>query len=853
VELQNSDSWKRIEEIFLDAADLSGDERERFLTTACRGDDALRQEVESLIAADSQDDEEKAARLRPAVGGSIVSLVSAAEAGSGAGNPGENLEGTVAGEWRLVKEIGRGGMGTVYKAVRGDGEFSIEAAVKVLGRGFNSQMLLDRFRRERRILAGLEHPNIARLLDGGKMASGQPYFVMEYVAGTPLTRYCDERHLSVRERVALFRKVCDAVSCAHRNLVIHRDLKPDNILVTADGVPKLLDFGIAKMLKSGTDDGAELTMTSERVGTPAWSSPEQIRGDHIGVATDVYSLGVVLFRLLTGFSPYRVDTVTWENASSAICEREPLRASEAFGSKPKSGEEAQALAKSRGTTVDGLRKQLRGDLDNILGYALRIEPDRRYRSVEQLNDELQRYLAGRPVLAAGDTVVYLAGKFIRRHKLGVSAAAILSVMVCVATVAAVWEARRLTLRVTEDRKLAASLLFDLHDNISRLPGSLPAREALLRKSLAYLNGLAKDAGQDRETRRSLALAGERFAGLLGTMGRSEEALKTWQTARAIREALAAEAADPATQYDLAASYLIGSEITSRTRSVDEMALLDSKALAIAQQLVAASPEKREYQALFADVWGSLSWGMNIQGKTGEAVAALRNALPIREKLAAAAPDTNNFDKDALHDLAMLHYHLGLIEAQGGRSAAALPDLDEALALQQRLLDIPWSESKLRFEMASSHHFLGISLGQLDRFDEALQHFKDAIALRERALEEDEHDARSRSMLAGNYSERGVVLLRKGDYQSALTSTLHALALQRQLLALDPTGVPARVNMATHEGRLAAVYEALGRQQEALDAWKHAVQYYDQLKAGGFLTAPDVIRDAGHARALAAKL
>jgi tetratricopeptide (TPR) repeat protein len=853
VELQNPDAWKRIEEVFLGAADLADTEQERYLQAACAGDEDLRREVEGLLAADSPD----RARIKTFVQGSIVSIVSAAaasvESGSGSGFPGDgDLEGTVVGEWRLEKEIGRGGMGTVYKAVRGDGEFSIEAAIKVLGRGFNSQMLLDRFRRERLILARLEHPNIARLLDGGKMSSGQPYFVMEYVAGMPLTRYCDERQLSIRERVALFRKVCDAVSCAHRNLVIHRDLKPDNILVTAEGVPKLLDFGIAKLLESGTEDGGDLTMTAERVGTPSWSSPEQIRGDHIGVATDIYSLGVVLFRLLTGYRPYKTDTVTWENAANVICEREPLRASEAVTVKPKSPEETQFLAKSRNAAIETIRKQLTGDLDNILGYALRKEPDRRYRSVDQLSEELQRYLEGRPVIAAGDTVVYLVGKFIRRHKLGVSAVAVLTLMVGIATVAAVWQAHRLWVRVTEDRKLATSLLFDLHDNISRLPGSLPAREALLRKSLAYLNGLAKDAGQDRETRRSLALAGERFATLLGTMGRSEEALKTWQTARAIREALASDSADLTTQYELAASYLIGSEITSRARSIEEMAALDRKALAIAQRLTAAMPEKREYQVLLAGTWASLATGLNISGKADEAVAALRNAVPLREKLAAVTPESNTFDREALHDLAMVRYHLGLIEAQADRSAAALPDLNEALTLQQRLLAIPWNESRLRFEMASIHHFFGVSLGQLGRYDEALGHFKDAIALRERAIAEDDHDARSRSMLAGNYSERAVVLLRKGDKPDALASILRALSLQRQLLALDPTGVPARVNMATHQSRLANIYEALGQQAEAGEAWRQAVHYYDQLRVGGFLTAPDVIHDADHAHAEAAK-
>ncbi len=858
MEVHSPDNWKRIEEIFLAAADLAGDARERYLREACNGDAGLRKEVEGLLTADSADE----AKLRPVVQQSIVSIVSFAEAARvKADNTAPTLpkgaeiilegtlEGSMAGEWRLVEEVGRGGMGTVYRAVRGDGDFSLEAAVKVLGRGVNSQALLDRFRRERQILARLEHPNIARLLDGGKTASGLPYLVMEFVPGVPLTRYCDEHQLTVRERVALFRKVCDAVSCAHRHLVIHRDLKPDNILVTADGIPKLLDFGIAKLLQTGTDDDGDLTHTADRVGTPSWSSPEQIRGDHIGVGTDIYSLGVVLFRLLTGYRPYRADTITWENAATVICEREPLRASEAVVVKPKGKEETDFLSRSRKAAPDSLRRQLTGDLDNILAYALRKEPDRRYLSVEQFSDELQRYLDGRPVMAAGDTVLYLARKFVRRHRVGVSAAAILTTLLCIATVAAIWQARRLSIRLNEDRKLATSLLFDLHDNISRLPGSLPASEALLRKSLDYLNGLARDTGGDRETRRSLALAGERFANLQGTLAHSAEALRTWQTARALREALAAEdAKDLTAKYELARSYLIGSQLTSRARSIEEMQALDGKALKLAVELNATKPDDRVYQTLLADTWASVSTGLNIGGKPDEAIAALRNAVPIREKLAATPADLRE-----QRDLASLRYRLGVIEAQSNMAPAALTDLTECLRIQTELLRHPGNEVQIRFELASTHHFFGVALGQLGRNAEALEHFSQAIALREAALSEDDHDNRTRAMLAGNYSERSVVLLNQGEKQDALNSIQRALALQRQLLAVDSLGVPSRINMATHESRLATVYAALGDSPHAADAWREAVRYYDQLKAGGYLTAPDVIKDAEHAHKELARL
>ncbi|HXJ41425.1 MAG TPA: serine/threonine-protein kinase, partial [Bryobacteraceae bacterium] len=473
MEFHESDAWKRIEDVFLEAVERSGESRQRFLAAACEGDEELRREVDALLEADDQG----SATVTSVVRNSVVSVFR------------EELDGLSAGPWRIVEEIGRGGMGTVHRAVRADGEFHIEVAVKILMRGIHSRLLLDRFRRERQILARLEHPNIARLLDGGTTSAGLPYLVMEFVAGEPLTRYCDSRNLPVRERLALFRKVCDAVSCAHRNLVIHRDLKPDNILVTADGIPKLLDFGIAKILEPTSGSSEELTMTTERMGTPAWCSPEQIRGGHIGVATDVYSLGVVLFRLLTGYRPYRVESITWENATHVICEREAMRATEALSAGPKDLDEANRTAQSRGTTPEGLRRQLAGDLENILALALRKEPERRYLSVDKFSDELQRHLDGRPVLAAGDTMTYFVGKFVRRHRLGVTLAIVLTLLLCASAVATLWQARRLSLRVAEDRKLATTFLADIHEDIARLPGSIPARETLLRKSLDYLNGL----------------------------------------------------------------------------------------------------------------------------------------------------------------------------------------------------------------------------------------------------------------------------------------------------------------------------------------------------------------------------
>ncbi|MCM3878095.1 MAG: serine/threonine protein kinase, partial [Thermoanaerobaculia bacterium] len=427
--------WRDVQRLFHEALERPRAERAAFVSGAAAGDAELEAEVASLLASADTDEGFLETPARP---------------------PPETPRSRI-GPYDVVREIGHGGMGTVFLAMRADEQFKKRVAIKVVRRGMDTEAVLRRFRQERQILAGLDHPNIARLLDGGNTEDSLPYLVMEYVEGEPVTTWCERRGIGVREKIALYRTICAAVHFAHQNLVVHRDLKPGNILVAEDGAPKLLDFGVAKLLNPEVSGQTlDLTGASVRVFTPEYASPEQIRGERITTATDVYALGVLLHEILTGRRP----------------STEPGRT----------------------------KRTLPPDLDTIVGMATHPEPARRYASAEQLSEDLRRYLEGLPVKARRDTLSYRTGRFLSRHKTGAAAAALVVLSLVGGILATARQARiaraeraRADRRFEDVRRLASSFLFEFHDSIRNLPGSTPARELLVRRALEYLGTLSKEA------------------------------------------------------------------------------------------------------------------------------------------------------------------------------------------------------------------------------------------------------------------------------------------------------------------------------------------------------------------------
>ena len=443
--------WQQIDDAVAAALELPPEQRDAYVQSACTTDPALGAEVRALIRAYEQ-------------AGDFLNPVTYREKWSAMDTGAENLDGKRAGPYRLVRIIGRGGMGVVYLGRRDDDQFEKDVAVKLINPALYSPSLMQRFQHERRILATLEHPHIARLLDAGLTSEGIPFIVMEFVAGEPVHEFCRKRNLPVRDRLRLFSKICDAVQFAHRNLVVHRDLKPSNILVTEDGTPKLLDFGIAKILSVAPQDAVPATVALTQAMTPDYASPEQLRGGNITTASDVYSLGVLLFELLAGQRPYVLTGKPLDEIVRVVCEQDP----------PRMHLPAPA-----------------GDLEHIVAKAIRKDPAERYASAEHFAADIERYLAGFPVEARQPSLAYKAGKYIRRHKAAFVSGAMALLLGIAGVAAIVRQAQIAQRRFDQVRQLAHSIVFELHDGVAPLQGSLPVRKLLVTRALEYLNTLAR--------------------------------------------------------------------------------------------------------------------------------------------------------------------------------------------------------------------------------------------------------------------------------------------------------------------------------------------------------------------------
>ncbi len=669
--------WQRVQELFARAAALEGAARPALLEKECGDDAELRREVLSLLAHDR--------------GPTLAAAVEqAADAAIGAlGQDGQRV-----GPYRLLSEIGAGGMGRVFLAARDDAEYRQQVAVKLLRPGLVHAELVQRFRTERQILARLSHPNLARLLDGGSTAAGEPYIVMEYVAGRPITEHCQARRLSRPERLRLFRSVCLAVHYAHQNLVVHRDIKPSNVLVTDDGVPRLLDFGIAKLLRSEQDEPTlALTRQGARLLTPEYASPEQIRGEPVTTATDVYSLGALLYELLSGRTPF-ASGGSGAELERRILEEDPLRPSLA------------ARATARGGRPRAAPRLRDAELDTIVLKALQKAPARRYASAEQLAEDVQRYLAGRPLLARPDSLRYRVSKFVRRHPLGVAAAAAFVALVLVfgAAMGALAsrlrdERNRAQTEAETARQVTRFLvdLFRISDPSEARGDAITAREVLDQGAQRVRGELR---GQPRVQAALMGTIGDVYQGL-GLYGRAKPLLEESLATR--RRALGDE--HPETLDALASMAAL-----ARRRSDFEAALARNRAALAARRRVLGEGHPDVAASLH-----DLAMTLQAMGRLDQAEAAARDALRIRR---AALGERHPEVAGALATLA------GTVRARGDMLAAE-PLYREALALQRaaRGEDHP--------DTVGAMHSLAGLLNAKGDYEEAERLFREVLERRRR--------------------------------------------------------------------------------------------------------------------------
>jgi tetratricopeptide (TPR) repeat protein len=798
--------WQRLEALYDQAAELPPQERTRFLDEECHGDEDLRRELTAM--------------LRDAGSG----FTNAVEHGAAAvaADP-DTWSGRRVGPYRILRMIGQGGMGAVFLADRDDDQYRKEVAVKTLKFEASDSFTLARFRHERQILAGLEHPNIARLLDGGANEQGTPYLVMEYVAGIPLTDYCRDRQLSIENRLRLFRQVCAAVHHAHQNLIVHRDIKPGNILVTAEGMPKLLDFGIAKLLdpSAGTPESGMQTATGMCLLTPDYASPEQVRGEAISTATDIYSLGVVLYELLTGKRPHALQNYDAAEIARVICETEVQRPS---------------------TTGN---RRLRGDLDNIVLKALHKEPARRYSSVEQLSEDIRRYLEGLPVLARPDTFAYRAGKFVRRNRLGLAAVAALILALTGGVVSSLHQARIAQARFQQVRKLANRFLFDFDAQIRDVPGTTKAREMLVTTALEYLDNLARDARGDPGLQWELASAYQRVGDVQGSpgmpsLGRTKALLQSYQKAIAMEEDLASRGLlDPAQRGNLARAY--GQLELGYRANGDHKRSVEAAERGLTHALLVSKDEA-------ASAYLHLGLAQMEAGQPLPALQAVEAALPIVIKKAEhETPSWPNLSS------------LGSLYALKAGAAALLLRLDEAeeaaqqaIAIREGRLAEPMLNPSNARELILYYHRAADLLGSNDRFNlgrpkEAELYYRKALALAERLAASDPNNATARTEVARSIGKLGMVL---EESNAAETLRLYQRALQ--IVASLPQGAQREALEGAIRDSTTWPLATLGRTNEVRQLVQPEYWEAQLAKKPGDPEAIDNLRDAWEALAYCAR-
>jgi len=794
------DRWKLVQDIFQHAIELPARARSDYLEGVCGGDEELRCEVASLLANDIDDTE----TLRLIVSSDLDGL---------AQDSSSSEEGLRVGPYRLIRELDGGGMGVVYLAVRSDDHYFQMVAVKMIRKGMASPALLQRFRAERQILATLTHPYIGAILDGGDTADGRPYIVMEYVEGRPITLASETLGLSIRQRIELFRPVCSAVHFAHQRLIIHRDIKPSNVLVTSEGVVKLIDFGISKPLAPDLIPGKLApTEAGERLLTPDYASPEQVLNQKLTTTSDVYSLGVLLFELLTGSRPYTLRGLSPAAAERMICEQE--------NRKPSSVEEL-----SRQT-----RKELAGDLDRIVLMAMDKDPSRRYTSANELDQDLLRFLEGRPVLARKATPIYRLGKFIRRHRTAALMACVTLVVTIAAALVDSWRSRVASRRVEQVGSYADSAISDLADKLQQSSASVETQAALFRSAIKSLDELRRNSGDDPRLLLRLSKAYSRVGDLEGSpsvanLGNSNAAVVSYR--EALRTATAARAKLPGEEsteavieaYDRlgAIEFFLGDTPEARNNY--------NRSLFLAQELRQQKPDDPVRRRILAMSYAHLG---DVQLDNLETDQALKSFHAALEIFGGQDPD-----QESQRTLAGLYYRVAGALGELGFQADAVSNLRRAVDIFESLAQRSPSSRRAKRTLFTAYYQIvgplaGSEVLNVGDSKEAQSYARKALAIAEALAAGDIKNAQASSDLAFAYEGMGESF-RSTQPTTASAWYRQSIALTKAQAPLYPAGNQVQESVAWRDEELAAVLpgvqhaaERLGLLQEANSVWKDMV-------------------------------
>ncbi|MBI4904872.1 MAG: protein kinase [Acidobacteria bacterium] len=809
----NTERWAQIERLFHEALEQPAPSRLEWLSKSCGDDRELLDEVRLMLESDAHG---AATMVESGIRDAVMMLDKQEQLPSQ----------TRVGPYSILREIGRGGMGRVYLAQRDDGQYDAQVALKVVRPGMDSHTLLSRFRQERQTLARLQHPNIARLLDGGTTSDGLPYFVMEYIDGLPVTEHCRKSGLDMEARLRLFLGVCAGVDYAHLSFVVHRDIKPGNILIDGRGTPKILDFGICKLL----DDSGDTAQTSEartrafEMMTPDYASPEQVRGEAITVGSDVYSLGAVLYELLTGVKPHRWEKHNPAEIERAICERDILRPSLAAQDRR-------------------IARQLAGDLDNILLKALHKEPGRRYSSAARLADDLRRYLDHLPVDARPDSARYRLSKFLQRHRVGVAATTAVVAALTIGMIVSLREARRAEASLRQARHLANTFVVDVQEAISALPGATKARQMVAQKAAEQLDQLAKLGAGSLELDRELALAYQRVGDVQGNvlasnLGHTEAARQSYFKALSLLEGvLRRKPGDHAAGAALLEVYLRLGDISVYTKGTQPAQQVYEKGLTLGEALLKRAPKDAMLRGRVADLAIGAGRAQRLADQHLPSLASNKRAYGLAKELADEQPA----DKQRRARLANAASALGMIQVRMGNPKEALEVYQQAVGVVEALhKDDPSNVVHMRELMLAYSHVGDVYGGPATKNPVNRAGSREAYGkMADVAKQLHEVDPNDQRALA----DYGIALMRFASTVETPAAKVEVYQKSQSLLdralAANPNNQMVAVNLAFVLEQMGNQYEELKAEAEAVRRWKLSLRWCEKLMDSRQTTPPRV--------------